>query len=227
MLLLPPQDRPHGKKHSMVGHKGCLYSHLQFLLRAVGQADCFAPQYLHSLHPDPNIGEVTIMVTNSAPVSLRVYRVNTEGNEMLESQSSEISPQGTVQLLSGVNEVWRFRAVPPAHGVPERLLGEVLVDRYPATREFVITDCPSLAPPADSSYTTSTPFKGAMMFEDDVVFDGCAYTPHPSVICVPLSLRCGCTNSDGGRTMGVHAETSCHASLKRVPRCRMTGISSC
>ena len=178
-LALPPppppaQDRVHSKKHSMVGHKGCLYSHLQFLLRAVGQADCFIPQYLHSLRPDPNIGDVTIMVTNHAPVSLRVYRVDTDGQEVLEPQSPEIPPQGSAKLLSAINEVWRFRAVTPADGVPERLLGEVLVDRYPATREFVITDCPSLAPPADTGRATSETLKGAIMFEDDVVFDRCA-----------------------------------------------------
>ena len=160
----------------MVGHKGCLYSHLQFLLRAVGQADCFVPKYLHSLRPDPNIGDVTITIANHAPVSLRVYRVNTEGKEILESQSPEILPQETAQFSSGVNEVWRFRTVSPASGVPERLLAEVLVDRHPATREFVITDCPSLVPPPASKggmQHARDAFKGAIMFEDDVVFDGC------------------------------------------------------
>lgn len=40
----------------MLGHKGCLYSHIEFLLRAVGQTDCFLPRFLHSVGADPSIG---------------------------------------------------------------------------------------------------------------------------------------------------------------------------
>eukprot|EP01046_Picozoa_sp_COSAG06_P029405 COSAG06_NODE_2724_length_6384_cov_81.190135_2_plen_370_part_00 len=165
----------------MLGHKGCLYSHIEFLLRSVGQTDCLVPRYLHSLRPDPNLGAVSITITNGAAMPLRVYRLDTEGQEQLEPQISAIPPLGTVEIATGVNEVWRFRAEPPATAdaatqLPERLLGEVLVDRYPATREFVITDCPTLeavaAPDAaDDPAANAAALKGAVMFEDDIVFD--------------------------------------------------------
>jgi hypothetical protein len=162
----------------MLGHKGCLYSHIEFLLRSVGQVDCLVPRYLHSLRPDPNLGAVSITITNGAAMPLRVYRLDTEGQEQLEPQISAIPPLGTVEIATGVNEVWRLRAEPPATAdaatqLPERLLGEVLVDRYPATREFVITDCPTLAAPdaADDPAANAAALKGAVMFEDDIVFD--------------------------------------------------------
>lgn len=163
------------------------------------------------------------MVTNRAQVSLRVYRVSTEGQEISTSQAPDILPSETAELSSGVNEVWRFRAVPVAKGLPERLLGEILVDRYPATRQFVITDCPGLTPPADTSSPASKALKGAIMFEDDVVFDRCAGSPiaWPTTIL----LRLVSAVLVWAHAIGVHPETLCRAFSKPAQLYLMTGTS--
>ena len=199
LSFVGPEQKGVSKKEGMLGHKGCLYSHLEFLLRSVGRTDCSLPRYLRSIKMDATIGPVSISVVNRTPLRLLAFSLDTEGREQPQPEA-DLAPHATVSIESYVNAVWRFRALPEAAGagLPNRLLGEFLVrapvsllsvglsastdgcgcmrnqvDRSPPVRRFEVHDCPTLAQPSTSPQGTiaSETLKGAVMFEDDVVFD--------------------------------------------------------
>ena len=159
---------------------------VEFLLRAMGKADCLSPRFFKSVAPDKSHGSVQITLANKTPLRLNTFQLDMNGVEgsMLD-KSGLIEPHGSVTITTAINTVFRVRTAGPRG----RLLTEVLVDRTReggGQRHFDIVDCPTLdtdptrrqPPPPTKSPSVSSPppptlstFRGAILFEDDVTFD--------------------------------------------------------